>query len=294
MSITNYFEGGAKMLLLRGGCITRHDPSFYISRPYGQENHVLLLLRSKGEYWINDAHYLLDPGYAIIIAPNTNYHYYNPGGKYTDDWLHFLLEPAESLPAGLKCNTPFILNDFETCSALINQLLWEASYTSELYAASNINALFSVLFNHLSAAFSSQKSIRTVTPYLERLQLLRLKMQNTLAEEHSIKKHAEELFISSSHFQHLYSQTFGISFQNDLIRMRIAYAEILLQTTDSSMDEIAEACGYSNSVHFFRQFKQTRGITPAKYRKAKLCPPSATYQLKSSSPVSRKIDSMKK
>ena len=282
------------MKVLRGGCASRHEASFVISRPYGQENHVLLLLRSKGEYWINDAHYLLDPGYAIIIAPNTHYRYYNPNGGYADDWLHFQLEDTDALPGCLECNTPFILNDFETCSTLISQLLWEETYTSGLYAAQNVNALFSVLFNHLSAAFNSQENIRNTSPYLERLRLLRLQMQNTLTEEHSIKKHAEELFISSSHFQHLYSQTFGISFQNDLIRMRIAYAEILLQTTDSSMDEIAEACGYSNNVHFFRQFKQIKGITPAKYRKAKLCPPSATYQLKSSSPVSRKIDSMKK
>lgn len=50
--------------------------------------------------------------------------------------------------------------------------------------------------------------------------------------------------------------------------MRISYAEILLQTTTFSMESIAEACGYSNPVHFFRQFKKIKGITPAKYRKA--------------------------
>lgn len=257
------------MKVIRGGCASRHEASFVVSRPYGQENHVILLLRSKGEYWINDVHYLLDPGHAIIIAPKTHYLYYNPNGNYADDWIHFKLEKGEPLTDSLECNIPFILNDFETCSTLIRQLLWEHAYTSEVYADSNINALFSVLLNHLSAAYHSQESIENASPYLQKFKLLRLQMQNTLTEDHSITKHAAELCISTSHFQHLYSQFFGISFQTDLIRMRIAYAEILLQTTDLSVEHIAEACGYTTCVHFFRQFKQIEGITPAKYRNAK-------------------------
>lgn len=254
------------MKVLRGGCASRHEASFVVSRPYGQNNHVILLLRSKGEYWINDSHFLLEPGYAIVIAPQSRYHYHNPEGNYADDWIHLQLEEGETLPSSLECNTPFLLNDFETCSLLIRQLLWEQAYTPADYACSNINALFSVLLNHLEAAFSAHETPEKVSPYTQKLKLLRLQMQNTLTENHSIRHHAEELCISTSHFQHLYTQIFGISFQNDLIRMRIAYAEVLLQNTDMSVESIAEACGYSNCVHFFRQFKRLEGTTPAKYR----------------------------
>lgn len=257
------------MKVLRGGCASRHEASFVLSRPYGQDNHVILLLRSKGEYWINDVHYMLDPGYAVIIAPNTHYMYYNPNGEYADDWIHFKLEEGETLTAGLKCNVPFELDDMESCSTMIRQILWEQAYTSPLYADKNINALLVVLLNHLSAACNLQENIEKASPYLQKLKHLRLYMQNTLTENHSISKYAAELCISPSHFQHLYSQLFGISFQNDLIRMRIAYAEILLHTTDLPVEHVAEACGYSNCVHFFRQFKQIKGITPAKYRKAR-------------------------
>lgn len=257
------------MKVLRGGCASRHEASFILSRPQGQDNHVILLLRSKGEFWIDDKHYLLDPGHAIIIAPRTCYMYCNPDGNYADDWIHFKLEEGESLPDSLTCNVPFLLNDLETCSVLIRQLLWENAYTSQLYASKNIDALFSVLFNHLSAALHSREKVEVSNPYTQKLRVLRLQMQNTLTEDHSIAKHAAELCISTSHFQHLYSQLFGISFQNDLIRMRIAYAEILLQTTDMPIEHVAEACGYTNCVHFFRQFKKIKGTTPAKYRNAK-------------------------
>ncbi len=259
------------MQILRGGCASRHEASFVLSRPYGQENHVILLLRSKGEYWINDVHYLLEPGHAIIIAPKAHYMYYDPNGKYTDDWIHFQLENGETLPDSLKCNVPFELDDLETCATLIRQLLWEQAYTSSIYADSNINALFSVLLNHLAAAYHSQENIEGASPYSQKFKQLRLQMQNTLMDDHSISKHAAELCISTSYFQHLYSQLFGISFQNDLIRMRISYAEILLQTTDLPVEQVAEVCGYSNSVHFFRQFKHIKGITPAKFRKVQPC-----------------------
>lgn len=257
------------MKILRGGFASRHDPSFIMSSPNGQTNHVILLLRSKAEYWIGEKHYLLKPGYALIIAPNTPYRYYNPDGCLSDDWLHFLLEEGESLTDFIPCNIPFLLDDFESCSAIIRQLLWEQAYTSSQYADANINALFLVLRNHLSAACHSQENIENAGPYLSRLKNLRLEMQNTPMEEHSINKYAAEFCISISHFQYLYSHTFGISFQNDLIRMRIDYAKILLRTTDFSVEQISEMCGYANCVHFFRQFKQIAGITPAKYRKAK-------------------------
>ena len=93
-------------------------------------------------------------------------------------------------------------------------------------------------------------------------------MQTNIADEHSISKYAEELRISTSHFKHLYSQLFGSTFQSDLIHMRIDRAELLLQSTELSVDSIAEACGYSNPVHFYRQFKQIKETTPAKFRKA--------------------------
>lgn len=257
------------MKILRAGCASKHIASFYMERPYGQDNHLILLLRSNAKLFINEKHYSLNPGCAIIISPNTSYNYYDPNGKYSDDWIHFRLENNDKIPHTLKCNIPFQIDDIETCSTLIRQLLWEDAYTSLEYAESNINALFIVLLNHLTAAFNTQEKIGNASPYLWSLKQIRLNMQTDVAKEHSISKYSTELCISPSHFKHLYAQVFGITFQSDLIHMRIARAELLLQTTSIPVDHIAETCGYSNPVHFYRQFKQIKGITPAKFRKVK-------------------------
>ena len=258
------------MIILKGCYAGEHENIFPFSCPDGQESYLLHLLQEDGEYWINDIHYPLKAGSGILISPGTPYLFYCPDGNCNDDWFCFQPEKGENLPFSLVYNTPFWPNDFESCSTLVRQILKENSILpppAQLNAAGNINALFYVLFNHLTAACFSQRNRETINPYLRKFQLLRLQIQDSLSEEHTIARHAAEFCMSTSHFQHLYSQFFGISFQNDLIQMRIKHAEKLLSTTFLSMEEISEACGYSNSTHFFRQFKKIKGISPARCRR---------------------------
>ena len=49
--------------------------------------------------------------------------------------------------------------------------------------------------------------------------------------------------------------------------MRIEYARELIQNTNLTMGEIAEQCGYTSEVHFYRQFRKETGFTPASFRK---------------------------
>ena len=78
---------------------------------------------------------------------------------------------------------------------------------------------------------------------------------------------ANELGMSTSYVQHLYKDFFHVSIQQDIIWGRISYASNLLETSDFTISEIADACGYDNVEHFSRQFKKVQGMTPSKFRK---------------------------
>ncbi|MBQ8688475.1 MAG: helix-turn-helix domain-containing protein [Ruminococcus sp.] len=54
----------------------------------------------------------------------------------------------------------------------------------------------------------------------------------------------------------------------DVIMSRIQYASNLLKHSEMSIEEIAEACLYSTSSYFVRQFKKIMGMTPDTYRNA--------------------------
>lgn len=255
---------------LTGGCRTYHPSTYRMSRPNGLPNYILLIIRSHGEFLINGRHFTVSPGYAVIFAPNTGYFYGNPDGDYIDDWLHFDVADSPELQKGLlsMSNEPFPIDNRELFTFCIQHILIETSYNSSASAQDNINALFTLLFNHLTASFRERNNPKTANPLRYQLQLLRLNMENSLPEEHSIRKHAQQLQISESYFQFLYKSLFGISFQQDLIQMRVEHAKLILTTSNLPLDKVSEICGYTNEVHFYRQFKKLTGTSPAKFRKS--------------------------
>lgn len=237
-------------------------------RPEGLPNYVLLLIRSGGEFEIDGKYYQVQPGYAVIFSPGTPYSYGNPDGEYLDDWLHF--EAGEdSRLRDLKrvSDRPFPVRDPGGCTALIRQILWETSFAPECCAAQNVDALFTVLINHLVFSYEEGMPESAPDPYREKLQTLRMELKNSIAQKHDIRECAGKLGVSASYFQHLYRDCFGVPFQQDLIRMRVDYAGYILTATDLPMEQVAALCGYAGTVHFYRQFKQVTGTTPAKYRK---------------------------
>jgi len=51
-----------------------------------------------------------------------------------------------------------------------------------------------------------------------------------------------------------------------LLERRLRKAAQLLQTTDKTVQQIADECGFESLSHFSRYFKAKFGITPSQYR----------------------------
>lgn len=240
-----------------------------MSRPNGLTNYVLLILKTPADFMVNSTSMKGHPGDGIILDLHTPYSYHNPNGEYNNDWLHFNCSEDTPFDYGaLLTNEFFSLPNPGRFSTFIQQLLWEQSYTEDSFRNENIHHIMTVLLNHLKMACRSERDWRYDNPYYPRLQQLRLSMQDSLARNLTIDGLSRELGISPSHFQHLYTRLFGTSFQNDRIQMRVDYATRLLETTNCTIAHIAELCGYTNEVHFYRQFKALTGSTPAAYRRS--------------------------
>ena len=65
----------------------------------------------------------------------------------------------------------------------------------------------------------------------------------------------------------LFSREVGMSIQKFLVRVRIAQAGELLDNTNMSVAEIANAVGYQDIQHFSRLFRQHQKQSPRAYRK---------------------------
>lgn len=256
------------MRAIKGGCGTRHTKGFKMTRPMGVSNYVLLVVRTPGEFQIGQNKFSVMPIQTIVIAPNTPYSYGNPNGYYVNDWLHFDAGDSdiEKQLAAIS-NKPILVETHNVLTFCIWQLLWELSYGKEDCVQANTDALFTLLLNHLIYSYEESNKLKANNQFQQKLQLLRLEMRSSSYDHHSIQEYAKKLNISESYFQSLYKEMFEISFQQDLISLRVDNAKNILTSTDLSIERVAVACGYSSGVHFYRQFKKLTGKTPAKYRR---------------------------
>ncbi|MCR5126591.1 MAG: AraC family transcriptional regulator [Lachnospiraceae bacterium] len=253
--------------VLRGGCNTRHPSTFVLSRPEGLDHYVLLNIKTPAIFTIGEKTQTITPNLSILIPPGIPYSYQNPGGEYIDDWIHFSTDKEGiAILNSIKKAHFYAVKDSVVISEYIRHLLWESNYSDPDTASSNIDLLMQVLFNHLKSKNTHRHEKRTFHIYQSQLQSVRISMQSSLYSPVSAEKYAEQMCISKSRFLHIYTEYFGISFQKDLIQMRILYAKDLLETTEISLAQIAEAAGYASEVHFYRQFRQHVGQTPKQYR----------------------------
>ncbi len=73
--------------------------------------------------------------------------------------------------------------------------------------------------------------------------------------------------LSPTYFGRLFSDEFGVSFREYLLRVRLERARYFLEETGMLVSEVAAALGYSDIFLFSRQFKQHYGYPPSQLRK---------------------------
>lgn len=74
------------------------------------------------------------------------------------------------------------------------------------------------------------------------------------------------LNLSTSHFSHIFKQTFDITPLTYVARKRIDAAREMMQSTDQPLTHIAHAHGFCDQSHFSRTFRRETGISPLVWR----------------------------
>lgn len=77
---------------------------------------------------------------------------------------------------------------------------------------------------------------------------------------------AAQINLSSSHFSHVFKQTFGITPLAYVARKRIEAARAMMLATDQPLTQIAHAHGFCDQSHFTRTFRRETGLSPLLWR----------------------------
>jgi AraC-like DNA-binding protein len=83
----------------------------------------------------------------------------------------------------------------------------------------------------------------------------------------NLKEFAEDEFISMYHLSRCIKEVTGCSFRSWISYYRLEKAEKMLLTTDWSLAEIADQCGFSDVRYFVKQFEEWHKISPEEFRK---------------------------
>jgi AraC-like DNA-binding protein len=125
-----------------------------------------------------------------------------------------------------------------------------------------------LIFISLSDAYNTvpESPIEKI-PHYKELRELREAIYDDPTNTWSVEDICKRLRISRTYFHRLYLDAFGVTCRRDVIESRLMNAARLLETTDKSIVEIAEICGYDSESYFMRQFKNHKGCTPSEYRR---------------------------
>lgn len=248
----------------------RHDESFYIERPDGTGDWLLLVIKTRCIFQINDTKLHVPANSFIIYTPEFPQYYSADHTEYIDDWIHFGPDEEELAlmhELNIPLNRVVTLSDISHISAIVRNMCYE-QYSANRMRKASVDLYFRLLLYKLSESMDRSLTGKSVSEglYFEQLLWLRESIYRWPSRDWGIDDMAAEMSLSRSRLQHLYSDTFGVSISKDLAVSRMDKACDLLRNTDMPMAKIASLSGYGSASYFIRQFKAAFQMTPVQYR----------------------------
>lgn len=135
-----------------------------------------------------------------------------------------------------------------------DRLLIHSLFIQFLYSLKD-NSDKSIYVNNPSANSSTQK-IYSIAYYIH----------SHYDEELSLDLLAERFFLSSSYLSHQFKKVTGFTLISYIQQVRITRARDMLLSTNQSISEIAQSCGFQSFSQFNRIFRQTYNQSPSAMR----------------------------
>lgn len=244
-----------------------HPEDFFVSRPHGSGNWMLLLILTPAWLVVEGERIEVPEFTAILYRMGTPQIYGARFQFYVNDYIHFEMEEGEEeffQQLQFPMDTPFLVKNMEEVSDLLQKICLER-HSANPYREISMQLYLKLLFTKLAENHCTGLQAAD-TPYGAELSQLRTEIYSHPQEEWSIDGMAGKLSLSRSYFQHIYRRQFGVSAMQDVLNSRMEYAKYLLYSTDRMVNIISEWCGYKTPVHFLRQFKRVTGQTPTEFR----------------------------
>ncbi len=239
---------------------TEHPSDFRMARKLGVAEYLLLYFKSKAGLLIGTDEYSVEPNTMVLLDRCTPYEIWAVSeGIYVDGHIQF--DTSREIPRDIL-NHPIPIGDsFKADQYLM--LLSDSLYLGRRNDFVAEELTYIIVENLYDLVKHPERQSR----YFDDFSKLRMELYSNPQLKWTVKEMSSSLHLSPSHFLDLYKTFFGSTPISDVISGKIKAAKMLLYEGALSINEIATVCGYKNTVHFSRQFKQHTGMSPSQFKK---------------------------
>ena len=253
-------------------CISkqRYDNDWQCTFNAHHYTELFYVINGHGQFLINDEMFEIKEDDMIIINPNV----LHTEIKLTETPMDYIIVGIEGLQfTSVEDNVTrkdFSIHSFheykDDILYYLNALLKEQGEKKQYYELSCQYLLQVLVINMLRHA-SSDLVIVPAKKIAKECRFIEQYISNHYKENITLDLLSEKTFMNKFYMVHAFKQYKGISPINYLIQLRVTKAKELLATTDRSIAQISDDCGFSSQSYFSQVFKKETHMTPNEYRK---------------------------
>lgn len=260
--------------LIVGSCgtyhlFTRHRLPTY--RPKGRLDFQILYVASgKAHFYFNDKGIdtVVPAGNMVVYRPKEPQKYEYFGTDQTEVyWVHFTGKDVKNLlrSYGIPDDT-HVINTGTSLeyTRIFKQMILELQRQQADYPEM-LTLLLRQLLILIQRQLTSDHKIRNVFLDSEMEAAIQY-FNDNYNTEINIEEYAASRGMSVSWFIRNFKQYADTTPMQYIVSIRIANAQVLLETTDYNVTEIGNIVGYDNPLYFSRIFKKQKGVSPSEYR----------------------------
>ncbi|MDL2317832.1 AraC family transcriptional regulator [Eubacteriales bacterium OttesenSCG-928-A19] len=237
-------------------------PSWEIEDSHTDFVDVTYVVKGAADYWIEGNHYRVSAGDLLCIPkgsrrsavsdPDDLMECYSVNGKVYD-----MLQGSVEIPMPL----PLIatIGPQHDIIALYRDLKATWLLRDPGYKLRTRGIFLMILQRYFQLIVFE----RTHGVYDKRIQKTLQYIIDHYDEPLTVEGMSEMVGLSKLYFGTFFKQETGLSFRQYLMSIRLNHAENMLHSGEYKVNEVARACGFSDSFYFSKVFKENRGVNPS-------------------------------
>lgn len=272
----DYFNGMDAKVLPLPESVLLFKRTHSLDYDTGSSHHRFVMImnfQTEGTVILDNAMFDFKVGQAVIIFP-FQYHAYTDFASKKIDWLFCSFEWPRAITPGafLKLKDTIITIPSDTLGLIsrLSQLYTDQTSDPDL-CANGVAMLTGAILNDFLLAEEAHSTLRhaskgEISRSRELFQAVSSYIYSNLDKPIQIRDVADYAGISESHLRNVFTDKFNINIGSYIRRSKLIRACRLLETTEMSVSQVADACGFNSVFAFSRTFRQNIGMSPNKYR----------------------------